>query len=120
MDHTPTPGTHQPGRWLQLMNMPTGVHHMVFNFLDDLDGTALGLTSRYFYSLQRQRVGSVSLKMGRAGLNDLEWCWRLSGDLLRCQPHDVLRKTFPLRTDTGSIDVIFKYQELSRYRLRGR
>jgi hypothetical protein len=119
MDYAPVPITHKPSSRLQLIDLPNEIHHSIFDFLDHLDGTVLGLTSRHFYAIQRMRIGKVPLNLGRMQPNDLEWCWRTSGTRIQQCSRDVLQQTFPLRSSEGNLDAIREYSELSKYRLKG-
>ena len=118
--YVPSNITARPSRRLQLGDLPTEIHDAIFDFLDDIDATVLGLTSGHFYAIQRARIGKVPLDLTRMCPNDLEWCWRAWGHLFQqCTP-DVLKQTYPLRTTKDcSPDTIGRYGELSAYRLKG-
>ncbi|KAJ0159303.1 hypothetical protein CTA2_9958 [Colletotrichum tanaceti] len=44
-----------------MVDMPPEVHHLIMDFLNIVDGTCLGLASRYFYQLHRRRHGLLPL-----------------------------------------------------------
>lgn len=82
MDYVPVPVLQRPGEKLQLVHLPAELHFAIFDFLDDIDSTCLGLTSKHFYYIQRRMRGTVPLSARRAGPNDMEWIWRLAGPLI--------------------------------------
>ncbi|KAI1098609.1 hypothetical protein F4804DRAFT_338039 [Jackrogersella minutella] len=75
-DVEPVPFTHQPGVALTLEDLPSELHYAVFDFLDPIDSTCLGLTSTHFYAIHKRMHGKVSLAARRQGPNDMEWVWR--------------------------------------------
>ncbi|KAK6950819.1 hypothetical protein Daesc_007344 [Daldinia eschscholtzii] len=75
-DVEPVPFTHQPGVALTLEDLPPELHYAIFDFLDPIDSTCLGLTSKHFYSIHKRMHGKVSLSARREGPNDMEWVWR--------------------------------------------
>ncbi|KAI2625932.1 hypothetical protein GGR54DRAFT_523929 [Hypoxylon sp. NC1633] len=75
-DVEPVPFTQQPGIALTLEDLPPELHYAVFDFLDPIDSTCLGLTSTHFYDIHRRMHGTVSLSARREGPNDMEWVWR--------------------------------------------
>lgn len=82
MDYVPLPLLQRPGEKLQLLHLPAELHFAIFDFLDDIDSTCLGLASRHFYYIHRRMRGTVPLSVRRAGPNDMEWIWRLAGPLI--------------------------------------
>ncbi|KAK4100044.1 hypothetical protein N658DRAFT_145069 [Parathielavia hyrcaniae] len=70
-------------RGLALTDLPAELHYVVFDFLDPIDSTCLGLTNKHFYTIHRRLHGSVSLTARRDGPNDLEWAWHLAGNIVR-------------------------------------
>ncbi|KAH6652652.1 hypothetical protein BKA67DRAFT_536382 [Truncatella angustata] len=82
MDYVPLPVLQRPGEKLQLVHLPPELHFAIFDFLDDLDSTCLGLTSRHFYYIHRRMRGTIPLSTRRDGPNDMEWIWRLAGPLI--------------------------------------
>ncbi|KAI2639006.1 hypothetical protein GGS26DRAFT_370193 [Hypomontagnella submonticulosa] len=75
-DVEPVPFTHQPGVALTLQDLPPELHYAIFDFLDPIDSTCLGLTNTHFYSIHRRMHGTVPLSARRQGPNDMEWVWR--------------------------------------------
>ncbi|KAI0144060.1 hypothetical protein F4776DRAFT_455594 [Hypoxylon sp. NC0597] len=75
-DVEPVPFTHQPGVALTLEDLPPELHYAIFDFLDPIDSTCLGLTSTHFYSIHKRMHGKVPLSARRQGPNDMEWVWR--------------------------------------------
>lgn len=60
---------------LTLSSLPAEMHFAVFDFLDPIDATCLGLTNKHFYSIHRRMHGAVPLSVRRDGPNELEWAW---------------------------------------------
>ncbi|KAL8305718.1 hypothetical protein RB597_003553 [Gaeumannomyces tritici] len=81
MDYEPVPYTHRPSAVLALMDLPGEVHYNIFDHLDSIDGTCLGLTNKHFYAIHRRMHGTVALTQRRAGPNDMEWAWHLAGNV---------------------------------------
>ncbi|KAI1081126.1 hypothetical protein F5B20DRAFT_72664 [Whalleya microplaca] len=79
MDYEPIPFTHQPGVAITLPDLPPELHYAIFDFLDPIDSTCLGLTSKHFYAIHRRMHPKVSLSARREGPNDMEWVWRNAG-----------------------------------------
>ncbi|KAI0007932.1 hypothetical protein F4779DRAFT_482854 [Xylariaceae sp. FL0662B] len=79
MDYEPIPFTHQPGTAITLSDLPPELHFAIFDFLDPIDSTCLGLTSKHFYAIHRRIHGKVPLSARREGPNDMEWVWRNAG-----------------------------------------
>ncbi|KAI1093147.1 hypothetical protein F5B19DRAFT_164497 [Rostrohypoxylon terebratum] len=75
-DVEPVPFTHQPGVALTLEDLPPELHYAIFDFLDPIDSTCLGLTSTHFYDIHKRMHGKVPLSARRQGPNDMEWVWR--------------------------------------------
>ncbi|CAN8105860.1 unnamed protein product [Discula destructiva] len=65
----PAPGA------LTFSTLPAEMHFALFDFLDPIDATCLGLTCKYMYSIHRRMHGSVPLSVRRDGPNELEWAW---------------------------------------------
>ncbi|KAL2162405.1 hypothetical protein VTH06DRAFT_7318 [Thermothelomyces fergusii] len=74
-DKQPIPRRHQPTHGLELMNLPAELHFVIFEFLDPIDSTCLGLTNKHFYAIHRRLHGTVPLTARREGPNELEWAW---------------------------------------------
>lgn len=76
MDYEPVPPWQRPSSGvLTLTTLPSELHYAVFDFLDPIDATCLGLTNSHFYSIHRRMHGSVPLSVRRNGPNELEWAW---------------------------------------------
>ncbi|PSR97640.1 hypothetical protein BD289DRAFT_458847 [Coniella lustricola] len=76
MDYEPVPPEQRPSSGpLTLATLPAELHFAVFDFLDPIDATCLGLTNKHFYSIHRRMHGSVPLSVRRDGPNELEWAW---------------------------------------------
>ncbi|KAK6089020.1 F-box domain-containing protein [Seiridium cupressi] len=82
MDYVPLPVLQRPGEKLQFIHLPPELHFAVFDFLDDIDSTCLGLASKHFYYIHKRMRGTIPLSTRRAGPNDMEWIWRLAGPLI--------------------------------------
>ncbi|ROV89044.1 hypothetical protein VSDG_08719 [Cytospora chrysosperma] len=80
MDYEPVPPEQRPACGpLTLSTIPSELHYAIFDFLDPIDATCLGLTNSHFYSIHRRMHGSVPLSVRRDGPNDMEWAWHLAG-----------------------------------------
>ena len=90
-DEEPLPHHHRPpsSSGLSLTDLPGELHYAIFDFLDPIDSTCLGLTSRHFYAIHRRLHGSVPLTARRDGPNELEWAWHLAGNVIKSQPIEV-------------------------------
>lgn len=76
MDYEPVPPEQQPASGpLTLSTLPPELHFAIFDQLDPIDATCLGLANRHFYSIHRRMHGSVPLSVRRDGPNELEWAW---------------------------------------------
>lgn len=75
-DKEPVP---TPSTGVSLLDLPSELHYAIFDFLDPIDSTCLGLTSRHFYTIHRRMRGTVALSVRREGPNELEWAWHLAG-----------------------------------------
>lgn len=78
-DHEPVPHHHRLSSAMALLDLPGEVHYAIFDFLDPLDSTCLGLTNSHMYGIHRRLHGTVPLSIRRASPNDMEWAWHLSG-----------------------------------------
>ncbi|AEO64536.1 e91176de-7c22-4270-b464-15104fc05307 [Thermothielavioides terrestris] len=85
-DQQPILRRHQPASRLALMDLPAELHFAIFDFLDPIDSTCLGLTNKHFYAIHRRLHGTVPLTTRRKGPNDLEWAWHLAGNIVRKNP----------------------------------
>lgn len=79
-DKEPVPA---PSTGLRLLDLPAELHFAIFDFLDPIDSTCLGLTNKHFYSIHRRMRGTVPLSTRRDGPNELEWAWHLAGAVVR-------------------------------------
>ncbi|KAF3760864.1 hypothetical protein M406DRAFT_47368 [Cryphonectria parasitica EP155] len=76
MDYEPVPPEQRPASGpLTLTTLPPELHFAIFDHLDPIDATCLGLTSSHFYSIHRRMHGPVPLSVRRDGPNELEWAW---------------------------------------------
>lgn len=64
-----------PGARLTFTTLPTEMHFAIFDFLDPIDATCLGLASKHLYAIHRRLHGAVPLSVRRDGPNELEWAW---------------------------------------------
>lgn len=81
MEYEPVPPEQRPGN-LTLRELPGEIHYAIFDWLDPIDSTCLGLTNKHFYDIHRRMHGSVPLSVRRNGPNELEWAWHLAGTRL--------------------------------------
>ncbi|KAK3305362.1 uncharacterized protein B0T15DRAFT_194683 [Chaetomium strumarium] len=91
-DQKPIPRRHRPSARLTLMDLPAELHFVIFDFLDPIDSTCFGLTSKHFYAIHRRLHGTVPLTARRTGPNDLEWAWHLAHNIVRKNPTAVSSK----------------------------
>ncbi|KAL2264940.1 hypothetical protein VTJ83DRAFT_7450 [Remersonia thermophila] len=97
---------------LSLMGLPAELHYVIMSFLDPIDSTCLGLTSKHFYAMHRRLHGTVPLTARRDGPNDLEWAWHWAGS--------VVPKEGPARgTPRGAPGGQEEKTALARLRVRG-
>ncbi|KAH7137665.1 hypothetical protein EDB81DRAFT_655940 [Dactylonectria macrodidyma] len=61
---------------VNISDLPPELHYAIFEWLDPIDGTCLGLTNSYCYVLYRRLYSGVPLGTGRVRPNDMEWVWR--------------------------------------------
>ncbi|KAJ2903562.1 hypothetical protein MKZ38_009687 [Zalerion maritima] len=88
MDYEPVPECEQPSSGLSFSDLPTELHFAIFDHLDPIDSTCLGLTSRHFYAVHQHFHGSkMPLNSRRSGPNNSEWAWRLAGKLADPSTH---------------------------------
>ncbi|KAK3383964.1 hypothetical protein B0T24DRAFT_70718 [Lasiosphaeria ovina] len=85
-DHEPIPHHHRPSANVTLLLLPAELHYAIFDFLDPIDSTCLGLTNSHFYTIHRRLHGIVPLSARRDGPNELEWAWHLAGNVIRIPP----------------------------------
>ncbi|KAB5511338.1 hypothetical protein GE09DRAFT_1165378 [Coniochaeta sp. 2T2.1] len=81
MNYEPLPHHHRPlprsSDGLSLIDLPGELHFAIFDLLDPIDSTCLGLTNKHFYATHRRIHGTVRLSTRRDGPNELEWAWHL-------------------------------------------
>ncbi|CRK24657.1 hypothetical protein BN1723_003184, partial [Verticillium longisporum] len=82
MDYEPPSQTHRLSSRMLITDLPPELHYAVFDFLDPIDSTCLGLVNKQFYDIHRRMHGTVPLSTRREGPNDLEWAWRGAGPLV--------------------------------------
>lgn len=86
MDYEPVPHYHRLSDNLTLGDLPTELHYTIFDFLDPIDSTCLGLTNKHFYKIHQRMHGTIPLSVRRSGPNDMEWVWHLAS---RMHVHDL-------------------------------
>lgn len=111
MDYEPVPPTQRPSTSnVTFQSLPSELHFAIFDCLDPIDSTCLGLTNRHLYDVHRRMHGSVPLSARRDGPNEMEWAWHLAGS--------VASVSTPTTTNTlGSVD---GPNGLAALRVRGR
>ncbi|KAK4240202.1 hypothetical protein C8A03DRAFT_31677 [Achaetomium macrosporum] len=116
-DQKPIPRRHPPSARLTLMDLPVELHFVIFEFLDPIDSTCFGLTSKHFYAIHRRLHGTVPLTARRTGPNDLEWAWHLAGNIVQKNPAAVNSKD----ADAAPLDGLGEKEKnaLSKLRVRG-
>lgn len=77
-DKEPEPQFPLASTRLALEDLPGELHYTLFDFLDPIDATCLGLTNKHFYDIHRRMHGPVPLSARREGPNELEWTWHLA------------------------------------------
>jgi hypothetical protein len=116
MDCEPEPNIHRLSTRMTLVDLPPELHYAIFDFLDPIDSTCLGLTNRHFYQIHRRMHGTITLSTRRDGPNELEWAWHLAGVVM--QRSD--RLTAPTITSAHTLgDKAGVQNALSRLRVRG-
>lgn len=73
---------------MNLLDLPSELHYALFDFLDPIDGTCLGLAHSRLYSIHCRKNGKVSLSSRYSGPNDMEWAWRGAGPLVHKETSD--------------------------------
>lgn len=82
MGHEPLPPPRKSSATLTLGGLPSELHMAIFDFLDPIDSTCLGLTNRHFYNIHRRMQGAVPLSARRSGPNDMERAWYMAARIL--------------------------------------
>jgi len=105
-----------PSRAFKLLDLPSELHFAIFDFLDPIDSTCLGLVNKHFYSIHRRMCGTVPLSTRRDGPNELEWAWHLAGNIVRAPTAAKLNSI-----KTGSVIELEQQHKnsLSKLRIRG-
>ncbi|KAK3682132.1 hypothetical protein B0T22DRAFT_484223 [Podospora appendiculata] len=116
-DHEPLPHHHRPSAEMTLLDLPPELHFAIFDFLDPIDSTCLGLTNRHFYAIHRRMHGSVPLSVRRDGPNELEWAWHLAARTIQAPLN-------PKSEDNGKVTAVGNLADqekhaLSMMRIRG-
>ncbi|KAK4133812.1 hypothetical protein BT67DRAFT_44734 [Trichocladium antarcticum] len=119
-DQQPIPHHHRPSARLALTDLPGELHFAIFDFLDPIDSTCLGLTNSHMYAIHRRLHGTVALTIRRDGPNELEWAWHLaargssSGGACGAQPPPA-----PRPVDGEGLGEHERENALARLRVRG-
>lgn len=101
----------------KLQELPAELHYAIFDFLDPIDSTCLGLVNKHFYAIHRRMNGSVPLSSRREGPNELEWAWHLAGSIVRAPPAARLNG---IKGEPAAVELQHKESNpLSRLRVRG-
>ena len=58
--------------------LPPEIHVAMFDYLDLIDSTCLGLTNKHFYAIHRRIHGTVPLTTRRGGRNHVEKAWEMA------------------------------------------
>lgn len=127
MDYEPPSATHRPSARMAIEDLPSELHYAIFDFLDPIDSTCLGLTNSHFYTIHRRMHGSVPLSSRRSGPNDLEWAWRGAGPLVHRAPAPAPAPAAAEGTDTTDAAAVLAQQRaalpnaqaLERLRVKG-
>jgi hypothetical protein len=124
VDYEPLPHHHRPpvigSGGLSLMDLPSELHYAIFDFLDPIDSTCMGLTNKHFYAIHRRLHGTVPLSTRRDGPNELEWAWHLHQERDRA----VDRSSAPGRPAESAVGLTAEQREqertaLARLRVKG-
>jgi len=103
----------------KLLDLPGELHYAIFDFLDPIDSTCLGLVNKHFYAIHRRMRGTVPLNTRREGPNELEWAWHLAGNIIRAAPATRVTGINGVSKEaTAEMDDKAK-KSLSRLRIRG-
>ncbi|KAH8887729.1 hypothetical protein GQ53DRAFT_266963 [Thozetella sp. PMI_491] len=115
MDCEPIPHHHRLSTRMTLLDLPSEMHFTIFDFLDPIDSTCLGLTNKHFYAIHRRMHGTVPLTARRDGPNELEWAWHLAGAVVRAPPSSLNSEQLALLKSLEEKDK----HALSKLRVRG-
>lgn len=118
-DYEPVPPEQRPASGpLTFTTLPSELHFAIFDFLDPIDATCLGLTNKDLYAIHRRMHGSVPLSVRRDGPNELEWAWHKAAyptPSMALTPCPDSSMTGPLGVDGGD-----KAGHLAALRVRGK
>lgn len=105
MDYEPVPHHQRPSTSnLTFSTLPAELHFAIFDKLDPIDSTCLGLTNKHFYDIHRRLRGSVRLSARRDGPNDMEWTWHLACTVKQGLPINPATPTTTNTLGSGSTD----------------
>ncbi|KAG6000636.1 hypothetical protein E4U21_005265 [Claviceps maximensis] len=110
-------GSHAPV--LHLLDLPSELHYLLFDFLDPIDGACLGLAHPNLYAIHRRTNGTVPLCSRYSGPNDLEWAWRGAGPLLRRRERETLSRSALAVSRGGDASGGHATNTLERLRVKG-
>jgi hypothetical protein len=118
IDYEPAPHYHRAaGDGLTLLDLPSELHYAIFDFLDPIDSTCLGLANRKLYRIHRRLHGIVPLSARRNGPNELEWAWHVAGNPL---PQAMLPVPSTPTVTVSNPAAVLDYQNaLAKLRIRG-
>ena len=121
MDYEPVPHYHRLSDNLTLGDLPAELHYVIFDFLDPIDSTCLGLTSKHFYNIHRRMHGKIPLSVRRSGPNDMEWVWHLASRM-KTQPRSGPHKSIGEASDAAkqqAANVEEMTKALAKMRIKG-
>ena len=95
----------RPSGKLTLLDLPSELHYLFFDFLDPIDAVCFGLAHSRLYDIHLRKYGKVSLSSRYTGPNDREWAWRSAGPLVGRGVREEARKTEPGATDLKQMKV---------------
>jgi hypothetical protein len=117
-DKEPIPHHHRLSSKSNIVDLPGEVHYAIFDFLDPIDSTCLGLTNKHFYAIHRRMHGSVPLGTRRSGPNELEWAWHVAGAPPKSKDQQKAISITAAKAEDGAMTPQ-DAKELSRLRVRG-
>lgn len=127
MDYEPVPPEQRPASGpLTLQTLPSELHYALFDFLDPIDATCLGLTNHHFYDIHMRMHGPVPLSVRRDGPNELEWAWHRAAYPSPSVPTSMAMTPSPATSGSGSgattprADGADKAGHLAALRVRGK
>lgn len=87
-----------------ITKLPPELIFIIFDKLDRIDSTCLGLSSKHLYAIYRRDHDTVPLSCRRIGPNKLEWVWYNISQLRQKRDKAALRTRFPNTDDITLID----------------